>query len=93
MQLFYSATLDQSVSQYVFPEEESRHIVKVLRKQEGDELQITNGKGFLFEAEILSADPKACKVAIVKTTKSTRKCIGCIWLLPQPRIWTDLNGS
>ncbi len=73
MQLFYSATLDQSVSQFVFPEEESRHIVKVLRKKEGDELQITNGKGFLFIAEILSADPKACKVTIVKTTKKHQK--------------------
>ncbi|MBT8205271.1 MAG: 16S rRNA (uracil(1498)-N(3))-methyltransferase [Eudoraea sp.] len=73
MQLFYSATLDQSVSQFVFPEEEGRHIVKVLRKQVGDELQITNGKGYLFTAEILSADPKSCKVAIVKTTKRHQK--------------------
>ncbi|MBT8323605.1 MAG: 16S rRNA (uracil(1498)-N(3))-methyltransferase [Eudoraea sp.] len=73
MQLFYSANLDQSVSQFVFPEEESRHIVKVLRKQEGDKLQITNGKGYLFTAEILAADPKSCKAAIVKTTKKHQK--------------------
>ncbi|MBT8178315.1 MAG: 16S rRNA (uracil(1498)-N(3))-methyltransferase [Eudoraea sp.] len=73
MQLFYSANLDQSVSQFVFPEEESRHIVKVLRKQVGDKLQITNGKGYLFTAEILVADPKSCKAAIVKTTKKHQK--------------------
>ncbi len=73
MQLFYSAKLDQSVSQFVFPEEESRHIVKVLRKQAGDELQITNGKGFLFTAEIHTADPKACKITIVKVTKKHQK--------------------
>ncbi|MBT8312319.1 MAG: 16S rRNA (uracil(1498)-N(3))-methyltransferase [Flavobacteriaceae bacterium] len=73
MQLFYSANLDQSVSQFVFPEEESRHIVKVLRKQVGDKLQITNGKGYLFTAEILAADPKSCKAAIVKTTKKHQK--------------------
>ncbi len=73
MQLFYSPTLDSSVSQFTFPAEESRHIVKVLRKKEGDLLQITNGKGYLFEAMILFADTKKCKTKIISATKKHQK--------------------
>ncbi|SIS50608.1 16S rRNA (uracil1498-N3)-methyltransferase [Zobellia uliginosa] len=69
MQLFYNPDLDQSVSQFTFSQEESRHIVKVLRKKEGDTLHITNGKGFIFESEILLADTKRCKAHVISTTK------------------------
>lgn len=73
MQLFYNPTIDTSVSQFTFPVEESRHIVKVLRRKEGDLLHITNGKGYLFEARILIADVKKCKTKIISTTKKHRK--------------------
>ena len=69
MQLFYYPQLDSSVSQFTFPEEESKHITKVLRKKEGDVLNITNGKGYLFEAKIISADLKNCRAEIFDTTK------------------------
>ncbi len=69
MQLFYNATLDTSISQFVFDAEESRHVTKVLRKKEGDILHITNGKGYIFEAEIIDANLKKCKAQIVSTTK------------------------
>ncbi len=64
MQLFYNANLDHSQSQFFFSKEESNHIIKVLRKKEGDMLHITNGKGLIFKAKILSADPKKCKAQI-----------------------------
>lgn len=69
MQLFYNASLDNSISQMTFPVEESRHIIKVLRKKEGDTLHITNGKGGLFEAEIVDSNPKKCKVQIISHVK------------------------
>ena len=69
MQLFYNASLDNSISQVTFPSEESRHIIKVLRKKEGDLLHITNGKGDLFEAEIVDSNPKKCKVQVVSHSK------------------------
>ncbi|MCL5244825.1 16S rRNA (uracil(1498)-N(3))-methyltransferase [Cellulophaga sp. 20_2_10] len=72
MQLFYSETLDNSISQFVFPSEESKHIVKVLRKTEGDELYITNGNGYLFTAKIMVADMKKCKVQIISKEKKHR---------------------
>lgn len=73
MQLFYNPDLDKSISQFTFSQEESRHIVKVLRKKEGDILHITNGKGYIFESEILLADQKRCKAQIVSTKKKHAK--------------------
>ncbi|MGB5665220.1 MAG: RsmE family RNA methyltransferase, partial [Maribacter sp.] len=73
MQLFYNPRLDNSASQFVFDAVESSHIVKVLRKKEGDTLQITNGKGYLFESRIVDADVKKCKAEIISTTKKHRK--------------------
>ncbi|WP_420600886.1 16S rRNA (uracil(1498)-N(3))-methyltransferase [Flagellimonas sp.] len=73
MQLFYNPSLDNSFKQFFFSSEESKHIVKVLRKKEGDVLHITNGKGYLFEAEILIADPKKCKAQIISEDKTVPK--------------------
>ena len=69
MQLFYNPTIDNSISQFVFSPEESKHIIKVLRKTEGDELHITNGKGYLFSAKIMVADIKKCKAQITTREK------------------------
>ncbi|MEO1013454.1 MAG: 16S rRNA (uracil(1498)-N(3))-methyltransferase [Bacteroidota bacterium] len=69
MQLFYQPNLDHSVSQFQFSPEESKHLIKVLRKKEGDTIAITNGKGDIYEAEILTADLKWCRAKIVGTTK------------------------
>lgn len=66
MQLFYNPTIDVSSPQFTFDKIESRHIVKVLRKKEGDSLFITNGKGTLFTAEVLFANDKKCTVQIIK---------------------------
>ncbi|SNY99593.1 16S rRNA (uracil(1498)-N(3))-methyltransferase [Flagellimonas pacifica] len=73
MQHFYNPSLDNSFKQFFFSSEESKHIVKVLRKKEGDVLHITNGKGYLFEAEILVADPKKCKAQIISEDKTVPK--------------------
>lgn len=69
MQLFYNSTLDNSITQFSFSAEESKHIVKVLRKKEGDALFITNGKGYLYHAKIMVADPAKCKVEIISREK------------------------
>jgi len=68
MQLFYNSEIKQGDSNYFFDKEESKHIVKVLRKKEGDKIFITNGLGFLFESEIILASEKKCEVKIAKET-------------------------
>ena len=70
MQLFYNPSLDNSFKQFNFSQEESKHIVKVLRKKEGDILKITNGRGYQFEAKILDANYKKCKAQIINTEKT-----------------------
>ncbi|OYQ33103.1 16S rRNA (uracil(1498)-N(3))-methyltransferase [Flavobacterium cyanobacteriorum] len=67
MQLFYNPTLQNSDTFFHFDKEESRHIIKVLRKKEGDTIQITNGKGMLFISEIITASEKKCEVAITSS--------------------------
>ena len=71
MQLFYNSTISDNDTNFSFDKEESRHIVKVLRKKSGDVLHITNGKGLLFEAELTLADVKHCAVNI--TSKSLQQ--------------------
>lgn len=68
MQLFYNPNIEANNQQFAFPKEESRHIIKVLRKQVGDTLYITNGKGYLFEAQIAVAEQKNCVANIIKAT-------------------------
>ena len=45
MQLFYNSILDKDTKEITFDKVESKHIIKVLRKKEGDQIFITNGKG------------------------------------------------
>jgi 16S rRNA (uracil1498-N3)-methyltransferase len=52
----------------VLNEETSKHIVQVLRMQNGELLQLTNGKGNLFTAEIIDNNRKKCSVKIIQTT-------------------------
>lgn len=65
MQLFYNPNIDENTPQISFSKDESKHIVKVLRKNSGDQLHITNGKGWLFIAEIINADIKNCVASII----------------------------
>ena len=64
MQLFYNPDLHEDSEVFSFGKEESHHISKVLRKKTGDNIHITNGKGFLFEGVIHEIAPKACTVEI-----------------------------
>jgi 16S rRNA (uracil1498-N3)-methyltransferase len=62
MQLFY--TSDISGDNYTLNESESKHCIRVLRLQVGSVLHLTDGKGTIFKAEIVNANPKACELII-----------------------------
>jgi len=70
MQLFYNPTITQNGEIFSFDKEESKHIIKVLRKKEGDNLYVTNGLGGLFKTEITLASDSKCLVKIVSSEKS-----------------------
>lgn len=69
MNLFYQPHITPEVSEINFDKEESRHINKVLRKNEGDILYITNGKGDRFKSEIISSTPKKCIALVNQVSK------------------------
>lgn len=69
MQLFYNPTINSTQTSFVFDKEESKHIIKVLRKKEGDILHVTNGLGFLFTTQITIASDHKCTVKIVSFEK------------------------
>ena len=69
MQLFYNANLNETTESFAFDREESKHIIKVLRKKDGDLLYVTNGLGYLFETQITLASDNKCMVDIVSFTK------------------------
>jgi 16S rRNA (uracil1498-N3)-methyltransferase len=73
MQLFYTPNIEEADKQIIFPKDESRHIAKVLRKNQGDILKVTNGKGFLFTAEIIEANPKQCLAKVIKVEEEVSK--------------------
>ncbi len=65
MTLFY--TPDMAADRYVLSEEESKHAVRVLRLADGDTVLLTDGRGALHTARIVSASPKRCEVEVVET--------------------------
>jgi len=69
--LFYAP--DITTNQQL-PETEAHHCLKVLRMQQGDMLQITDGKGNFFNAEIAEIHLNRCKVNMLET-------------IPQPPLW------
>lgn len=72
MQLFLSELINNSDKQFSFPKDESKHIVRVLRKDIGDILYITNGKGSLFKAQICLASNHNCVVDILENQVFTK---------------------
>lgn len=69
MQLFFHPEVSENDKEVRFSREESKHIVKVLRKKEGDSLHLTNGKGWIFETEITLADQNNCSAKIISSEK------------------------
>src|SRR4029078_13410805 len=49
---------------HLLTEETSKHCVQVLRMKEGEQLQLTDGKGNLLTAKIINADRKHCTVNV-----------------------------
>ena len=49
------------------PEEESGHVVRVLRHVVGDEIDVVDGTGMWYHCRITSAHPKHCSVEILSS--------------------------
>jgi len=71
MQLFYIPEIAGNT--VTLDADESKHAVKVLRLSSGDKIQIVDGKGGFYLAEILDAHPKSCSISILETQKEFEK--------------------
>jgi 16S rRNA (uracil1498-N3)-methyltransferase len=70
MLLFFQPEIDKK---HFLNEEDSRHCVKVLRKNTKDIIHVVDGNGGLFECEINKPHEKKCEFTIVSEQKSFQK--------------------
>lgn len=71
MYLFY--TPEAIHGDFYLEEEESKHCVRVLRLKAGDRIHVTNGKGSIFECQIISINEKRCMVAAISINDENPK--------------------
>ena len=71
MLLFYTPSISGNV--HVLDEQESRHISRVLRLKLSDKVNLTDGKGNLFEAHISKDHHKHCEVIVTNVIKDYGK--------------------
>ena len=69
MQLFYTNKIQEEIYLNFI---ESKHIIKVLRKQIGDTINLTDGTGHLYKAKIISSDLEKCKLKIINKEKKEK---------------------
>lgn len=63
MQLFFQDQVTEPIS--TLTEEESKHLIRVLRKKQGDVISLTDGKGMVYESVILETNPKKASLKIL----------------------------
>jgi 16S rRNA (uracil1498-N3)-methyltransferase len=61
--IFYQPSVPEGVLH--LDEDESRHCVKVLRKSKGDEITVTDGRGFFYVCVITNDDARRCTFNII----------------------------
>ena len=73
MQLFYTPDILPNAPHYTLNEEESRHCVRVLRLEQGSEVQLIDGRGGFFTAQIADAHPKKTLLKIISAQRAFNK--------------------
>lgn len=61
---FYISSYTAEQQEVVLDEDNSRHVIQVLRMNPGEFLQLTDGRGHVLEGEIVDAHKKRCRVAV-----------------------------
>ncbi len=71
MHIFF--TPDIKGTNYQLNEEESKHCIRVLRLKNGDKINLIDGVGGFYLAEITDDHPKRCSLKIIQTEKEYGK--------------------
>lgn len=64
--IFFAEKFDHPT--FTLNEDTSKHIIQVLRMKNGEQLQLTNGKGKVITVEIISEHKKAAEVRVLSTS-------------------------
>ena len=70
---FFVEKITTGSNEFILNEETSKHLVQVLRMQNGEQIQLTDGKGTLFTAEIIDNNRKNCTVTITQTINNKQQ--------------------
>lgn len=81
MHVFYTPDIDTCPE---LPEEEAGHCLRVLRLGLGDEVMLTDGKGFFYKAVISAATGKRCQVKVVEKIEQEKFWKGHLHLAMAP---------
>ena len=65
MHIFYTPEI--SGNNYTLDETESKHCIRVLRLEKGDQITLVDGRGGFYTAEITYPNPKRCMVDVIKS--------------------------
>lgn len=84
---FYLPQLNADDAYFVLNEDTSKHVVQVLRMQNGELIKLTNGNGLLVTASIVDNHKKHCKVQKIEAfivPSSSKQNVIAISLLKNP---------
>jgi RNA methyltransferase, RsmE family len=71
MQIFYAPDIIGKT--YSLDENESKHLIRVLRMTRGAEVRLIDGKGNLYEGIIIEPDQNKCRIEITGEIKDFEK--------------------
>jgi 16S rRNA (uracil1498-N3)-methyltransferase len=91
--LFFSSCVENGAA--FLDKDESRHAFSVLRRASGETIQITDGKGSLYECSIQEQSPDGTRCAVIKTipTPAPKKNVSLYAGLPEKEAYGDLCQS
>ncbi len=70
MQLFFQESISSPTT--YLNEEESKHLVRVLRKKKGDQILLTDGKGMLYTCVLEEANPKKASLTVLASQEAEK---------------------
>ncbi len=85
IELYYCSSVSKDEKTFQLVDEEYHHATKVMRKQIGDSLFVTNGKGQIIEGLINSLDKKSIYAKVVKSYSYKDGLSNFIFCIPNLR--------
>jgi 16S rRNA (uracil1498-N3)-methyltransferase len=89
MILFYAPDIQTTTE---LPEEEAQHCIRVLRLSQGDEITLTDGKGYFYTGEIVTVSGKRCTISIKKKIQQEPLWQGYLHIAVAPTKNIDRTG-